>query len=122
MDNNKRILLIEDDQNTRDLYLGILKTQGYTVDLAVDGREGLSKAASNIYNLILLDIMLPKVDGLEALSILKNNDRNRKVALFSNLSTTDIIEKAMKIGADEFIMKTDTDPDAFLVKIKKLIN
>jgi len=122
MDNNKKILLIEDDQNTRDLYFGILRTQGYTIDMAQDGKEGLSKAENGTYNLILLDIMMPKVDGLEALSILKKQDSNRKVALFSNLSSTDIVDQAMNIGADEFIMKSDTDPDAFLVKINKLVN
>ena len=73
-------------------------------------------------DLIISDIMMPKVDGLEALSILKKQDSNRKVALFSNLSSTDIVDQAMNIGADEFIMKSDTDPDAFLVKINKLVN
>lgn len=119
---NKHVLLIEDDQNTSDIYSGILKTQGYQVDVALDGREGLDKASTNTYDLILLDIMMPKIDGLEALAVLKKYDAKRKVALFSNLSSTEIIEKAMKIGADEFIMKSDTDPDAFLVKVKKLTN
>lgn len=118
---NKHILLIEDDQNTSDI-LKISKTQGYQVDVALDGREGLDKASTNTYDLILLDIMMPKIDGLETLSVLKKYDAHRKVALFSNLSSTEIIEKAMKIGADEFIMKSDTDPDSFLVKVKRLTN
>lgn len=121
MDNAKKILLIEDDLDTRNLYSDVLKTKGYEVDIASDGEEGLAKARAGRYVLILLDIMLPRIDGLQVLSILKKEDSQRRVAIFTNLSSSDLSEEAKKNGADEFILKSDTDPGKLLEIMKSLI-
>lgn len=117
---NKKILIIEDNQNTRKLYADLLHSRGYSVEIAVDGPGGLEMARSGKFHLILLDIMLPGIDGLEVLETLKNEDATRKIAVFTNLSAQNLFEEAKKKGADDFIIKSDTAPEAFLEKIKTL--
>ncbi|MCH7541221.1 response regulator, partial [Patescibacteria group bacterium] len=67
----QRILVVEDDQFLRELYDELLREEGYEVDLAPDGEIGLAKIIKGGYELILLDIMLPKIDGLEILRRVK---------------------------------------------------
>lgn len=121
MSANKKILLIEDDLDTRTLYADILKNGGYEVDTSPDGQEGLLQAQSGSYDIVLLDIMLPTIDGLEVLSVLKKEKPSLKVVLFTNLSSENLIEQAQKKGADAFILKSDIDPDKLLEQIKNLI-
>jgi DNA-binding response OmpR family regulator len=118
---NKKILLIEDDLNTGNLYSDILKTEGYDVVTAPDGQEGLLKAENDTFDLIILDAMIPKMDGLEVLAAIKKKDSACKVAIFSNLSFPDVISEAKKLGADAFIHKSDTDPGKLLEKVKDLV-
>ena len=73
MSANKRILVVEDDQYIRDLYEEVLTEAGFEVDTAVDGEEGVVKAKKGGYNLILLDVMMPKLDGLGFLEELEKN-------------------------------------------------
>lgn len=122
MDNKKRILLIEDDADTRNLYSDLLKTKGYEVVTAVDGVEGHIKANEGSYGLVLLDIMMPNEDGLEVLSTLKNENSKLKIAIFTNLSSANLLDEARRKGADEFIVKSDMDPGKFLEKVASLIN
>lgn len=118
----KKILLIEDDLNTRNLYMDLLSSKGYEVEFAADGKEGLLKAEEGSYDLVLLDIMLPHVDGLEILSALKKDGESKmKIALFTNLSSKDVIDEARAKGADAFLLKSDLDPGKFLEKVKNLL-
>ena len=70
-----RILVVEDETFLRDLYVEILADEGYEVDTAADGAEGLKKIQMGGYDLILLDIVLPKMDGIEILKNIKANPR-----------------------------------------------
>ena len=72
MDNkSKRVLIVEDDQFLREFYQELLGEEGYLIDVAADGEVGLNKLQGNVYDLVLLDIMLPKKDGLQILRELK---------------------------------------------------
>ena len=98
----ERILVIEDDQFLLELYDELLKDEGYIVDLAKDGEEGLNKFLEGGYDLVLLDIMLPKIDGLEILRKAqdkKPKKENGSVVLLTNLGQDSIIKEGFSLGA-----------------------
>ncbi len=120
-----KILLVEDDKDFREIYESILKDAGYEVATASDGEEGLSKASQGGFDLILLDIMLPKRDGLSILSALKSNPPkipNKSIVVFSNLSHEKALKEAMDLGAKGFLIKTNFTPDVLVAKVKSLIS
>jgi len=83
-----KILLIEDEAGIRQVYADVLKKEGYTVETAEDGEAGLEKIKTGGYSLILLDIMLPKMDGLAILTELKKKapqEANGPIVLLTNL-------------------------------------
>ena len=75
----KKILLIEDDQLVSELYCELLKNEGYQVECAFDGEEGYRKMNEDGYDLVLMDIMLPKIDGVEILKRLKREKGLKKI-------------------------------------------
>lgn len=124
-DNYKgNILLVDDDTDIKDIYLEILTTAGYKVDMAVDGEEGLTKIIQNSYDLVLLDIMMPKLDGLGVLKALKEKYQNLNlppIVMISALNQDEIISQAMSLGAKGFMKKSDLTPDEALKKIDEYI-
>lgn len=124
MSNNNKILLVEDDINTLKLYQEVLKNAGFAVTPAADGEEGLTKAKEGGYSLILLDVMLPKMDGLALLTELKKDPpkvKNGPIVLLTNLTHGPVIKKALNIGAKGYIIKSDVTPDELIEKIKALL-
>lgn len=117
----EKILLIEDDEKTRELYKDILLSGGYEVETAVNGQDGLNKATSVDYSVILLDIMMPQSDGLQFLTSFRNINKGSKIVVFTNLSQASVIEETKKLGADDFIVKSDMDPENLLLRIKNML-
>lgn len=125
-DNYKgRILLIDDDDDDiKDIYLEIITTAGYKVDVASDGEEGLNKIIQDSYNLVLLDIMMPKLDGLGVLRALKEKYANLSlppIVILSALNQDEIVSEAMSLGAKGFMKKSDLTPEDALKKIDEYI-
>lgn len=119
-----KILLVEDDKNAINLYRQILESGGYQVDVAEDGEVGLTKIKEGGHSLVLLDVMIPKMDGLAVLSALKKDPGKNppgKIILLTNLTHNSILEEAKDLGAAEYIDKTSLNPDQFLEKIKSLL-
>lgn len=119
-----KILVIDDDPYLRELYKEVLTEGGYQVDLALDGQEGLTKILLGGYDLILLDIMMPKIDGLGILKRIKDNPPdvyNGPIFVLSVLKQDDIIKKAMDLGAKGYIVKSDLNPDQVLKKISGIL-
>ncbi len=119
-----RILLIDDDQDTRDLYFEFLTGAGYKVDLAKDGEEGLAKILQGGYDLILLDIMMPKLDGITILKKLKENPPsvyNGPIIMLSALDQEHVVKSAKDLGARGFLAKANMTPDLALQKIEELL-
>ncbi len=115
-----RILLVEDDQLTRELYEKVLKDAGYTVDSARDGKEGWEKASQGGYDIILLDIILPYTDGITILKKLQTNPPtppNKKIVMLTVLNQDNIIKDALANGAHGFLMKTALTPAQVLAEI-----
>jgi len=122
--NKKKILLVEDDQFTRELYEEVLKDAGFAVDSAVDGVDGLSKMTVGGYNLILLDVMMPKMDGLDVLRELMNNPpkvKNGPIVLLTNLTNDPVIDTAYGLNAKGHLVKSDITPGELVEKIKKYL-
>lgn len=119
-----KILLVEDEQYTRELYASLLKEAGYEVDTAEDGEKGFSMAMKEGYDLILLDIILPKKDGVTFLKDLRRLDpkrRNRKVVMLTVLERDEFIKSALKSGADGYLIKSALKPDQVLSEIKSFL-
>jgi len=102
-----KVLLVEDQEDNRDMLSRRLKKRGYEVEIAVDGAEGVEKARSEAPDLILMDMSLPVMDGWEATRILKAEDDTRSipvVALTAHAMSTDR-EKAFEAGCDAYETK-----------------
>ncbi len=119
----KKILVVDDEQDIRKVLTMRLKINGLTVITAGDGQEGLEKARSEQPDLILLDLMLPKIDGYEACRLLKFDDRYKHIPIIilSALHEQLDRQKAVEHGADSFFVKP-FDFDLLLFKIKSLLN
>ncbi|KKS98155.1 MAG: Sensor protein [Candidatus Gottesmanbacteria bacterium GW2011_GWA2_43_14] len=129
----KTLLLVEDDFHIQEIYrMSFVKTGNYSVETASDGQEALVKLSSHVYDLILLDIMLPKVTGIDVLRAMRaptSPTKNTPIILITNLGQEDIIKEAFKIGADGYLIKAQFTPmdvvrevDAFFQQMADLQN
>lgn len=121
----KKILIVEDDQFLREFYQELLQTEGFLVDLASDGEMADQKIRQGGYNLIMLDIMLPKKDGLQVLRDLKSNapgKQNGPIVVLTNLGQDTIIKQAFDLGASGYIVKSAMNPDQVLDEINNFLN
>ncbi len=116
----KKILIIEDEETLRDLYLQILTKDGYAVESASDGDEGYKLLSKNMYDLVLLDIILPKMDGLQILEKFKQEGKKITggVVLLTNLSQDLVISKAKEYGVRGYMVKSDLTPPQILAEVK----
>ena len=121
MDNKKKILVIEDEATLQKALNDVLSQEGYNVLSALDGMSGLDLALKENPDLILLDIILPKMDGFEVLKKLKEKNSQIPIIILTNLSDIDDIQKALDLGATTYLVKADFHLDDVLKKIKKTI-
>jgi len=105
-----RILIIDDERIIIESCLRILKNDAYEIDAAQDGLEGLRKAEANRYDVVILDIMMPMIDGLEVLRRLKESHPDVDIIMITGLSQIDSAVKSMKLGAFDYLPKP-FDPD-----------
>ncbi len=120
----KKILLIEDDTPTRELYQEVLQQEGFLVTSASDGQDGFEKAEVGGYDLILLDIMMPKMDGITLLSKLKETPPkapNGKILLLTNLEHDVVIDEGLKLGAVAYLVKSNSTPGQVVEKVKSYL-
>lgn len=113
-----KILIVEDDAFLSKMYAKKFQIAGFEVDVAHDGVEGLAKAKSFAPDLILMDILMPKQNGIETLDKLKADSATKgiPVVMATNLSTTDDADTAIKKGAVKYVVKSEVTP-ADMVKI-----
>ena len=100
-----RILVVEDEETIADVIATKLRAEKYEVDTSFDGEDGLYNAMTNIYDLIILDIMLPKMNGLEILKKIKENDISAKVIMLTAKAELDDKLKGFNTGADDYVTK-----------------
>lgn len=121
MAEDKKILLIEDEAFILDMYKIIFTKEGFIVEAASDGEEGLAKAEGGNYDLVLLDIMLPKMNGLDVLREMRKEGSKAKktpVFLLTNLGQENIIKQAFKIGAQGYFMKANLLPQQIVSEVR----
>lgn len=121
---NKKILVIDDDLYIRELYQEILVSAGFSVSTAIDGEDGLQKLTTDEFDLILLDLMMPKIDGLGVLKALKQDlvkEISSPILLLSNMGKEPVIDEALKNGVADYLVKSDINPDQLLSFIKKYL-
>lgn len=120
----KKILLVDDDMYIRDLYAEVLKDEGYDVLIASDGEEAISMASANTPDLILLDIMLPKIDGIQVLSKLKANVKLKivPVIMLTNFGQEDLVKQAVTIGSTEYLLKYNITPGEIIKKVRLILH
>jgi CheY-like chemotaxis protein len=116
-----KILLVEDEADIREIYTELLSLEGYGVDQASDGDEALDKALNSAWDILLLDIMLPKRDGLEILSNIKSNEnlRDKPVILLTNLDKDSILQSCMQLGANNYLVKSNITPQEVIKEVAK---
>jgi len=122
--NHYRILVVEDEQFLRELYIEILIDAGYNVDSASDGDEAFHKIHSGGYDLVLLDIVLPKRDGLQILKDLKKDPpvkANKAILILSNLGEEAIISEGVALGIRGHLIKSDYTPEQLLGEVKRIL-
>ena len=117
------LLIVEDDKFVRDLYQHEFEKNGFETKLAEDGELALKAVKETKFDCILLDIMIPKVDGLELLRKIKADSDTKKtpVVVLSNLGQDEIIRQALQIGAKAYIVKSLYTPDQVVKEIRGLI-
>lgn len=119
----KKILLIEDDPFIVDIYTTKLKESNFDVNVLTDGSDFLERIKEIKPDLLLLDIVLPQVDGWEILREIRSDPKikNLKVIVLSNLSQKSDVEKGMILGADKYLIKAHFTPSEIVEEIKKTI-
>ena len=118
-----RILLVEDDSFLRDLISQKLKREGFNILEALDGEDALKKAKSEKPHLILLDLILPGIDGFETLRQIRVDEEIGKtpVIVLSNLGQKDDVEKAKRLGPTEHLIKAYNTPGEIVERIKQIL-
>jgi len=120
----KKIMVVEDDPTLRDIYTTRFKAEGYEVTSASDGEAALTVAVKEKPDLILLDIMMPKISGFDVLDILRDTEetKNTKIVVMSALSQSADIEKGKNLGASAYLVKSQVTLSEVVDKIKTIIN
>lgn len=119
----KKIIIAEDEPILIDMYKLYFERAGYQVLNAENGRQCIDVAKAEKPDLILLDILMPKLDGWEVLKNLKTDPETKKIPIlvFSNLGQTQEIQKGLDLGADDYVIKSDMTPKELLEKVEGMI-
>ncbi len=117
---NKKILIVEDDALTLTMLSDMLKDEGYCVVEAVDGKEAIDTALKECPDLILLDIVIPEIDGLGVFKRLRKDGccKDTPIILLTNFEKTAAITDALELGKCDFMIKTDWDIKDIIKRVK----
>ena len=120
---NKKILLVEDEDFIRDLYVRQLTKAGFQVKSAVDGQTGLDMLRAETFDLLLLDIMLPGINGLQLLREFKTQNPNSPMItiLLTNLGQEAVIKEGFELGAQAYLIKASYTPDQVVNEVKNAL-
>lgn len=119
----KTILLVDDDLTLREMYEERMKAEGFNIIQATNGEEALKKASEAKPDIILLDIMMPKVNGFDVLKELKSNPELKDIPVIVLTALIQDVDRVQgkKLGAADYIVKSETMPGEVISKIKNAI-
>ncbi|MBW6431991.1 response regulator [Patescibacteria group bacterium] len=120
----KNLLLIEDDKHLAEMYAKKFQNSGFEVTITKNGPTGIEEAKKNKYDVLVLDIMLPGISGIEVLELLRTDVKTAKipVVIYTNSGDEEHKKKAMYYGADEYILKIDSTPESLCGAINKVVS
>lgn len=120
---NKKILLIEDEDFIREIYKEEMESAGFNVDGFPTGQQGLEAFKDNTYDLVVLDIVLPDINGLHVLKQIKGDKtkNNVPVLLLTNLDQDIIVKQGLEFGAEAYLEKVSNTPDTIIDKIESIL-
>jgi DNA-binding response OmpR family regulator len=120
---NTKILIVEDDIALRNVYETRFKLEGYDVMIAGDGEEGLSIAVKEKPDVVVLDLMMPKISGMDVLDILKSTPETKKipVLILTALTQESVKTKGFVFGANEFMVKSESKLEEIVEKVKSML-
>lgn len=120
---SKKILLVEDEDFIRELYVRQLTKAGFQVKSAIDGQSGLNMLKQEQFDLLLLDIMLPGMNGLQLLRKFKTQNPNSKMItiLLTNLGQEAVIKEGFELGAQAYLIKASYTPDQVVNEVKNAL-
>ncbi len=123
MDTKKRILVVDDDNEVAKMYITHLKLKGFDTDRVDNGENALASALEFKPDLILLDVMMPKINGFDVLDILKNTTKTGSIPIImlTSLNGQDDMDRAKKLGVDAFLEKSSTDLETISSKINEIL-
>lgn len=118
-----KVILIEDDESIGFIYKRQLDLAGLQTDLFTNGKEGLEAVNANTYDLLLLDIMLPDVNGLDILKEIKSNEKTKSltVILLTNLGQDNVIKQGLTLGAEGYLIKASLTPKQIVEEAKQIL-
>ena len=124
MPTKSKILIIEDEEMLSTMYKVKFENEGFEVEIAHDGAEGLDMAIKTKPDFILLDIIMPKIDGFAVLKKLRENEGTKKtpVILLTNLGQDEDVSRGKELGAVGYLIKANNTPSEVVEKVKSLIN
>jgi CheY-like chemotaxis protein len=116
----RKILIAEDDFFIRDIYSKVFSLSGYDVAVAVDGADALDKISNQQFDMVLLDIMMPRMTGIDVLKnvrALQTPQKSTPIFIITNLGQQNVIEEAFKLGMDGYILKSQVTPQQIVDEI-----
>lgn len=118
-----KILLVEDDINLRDVYYARLQADGYELSVASNGEEALAMAVKERPDLIILDVMMPRISGFDVLDILRTTPEiaHTKVIMMTALGSSEDRERGEKLGVDKYLVKSQVTLEDVVATIKKVL-
>ena len=121
-----KILVVEDEHYMRDLYVDLLKEEGYEAESAEDGEAAYELIVNDHFDLILLDLVLPKMSGIAVIKKLRDENKPRsgfpKIVVLTNLGQDSVIGTAVSLGVRGYIIKSDVTPDKIIKDIKDYLS
>ena len=119
----KTILLAEDDPFIVDIYSTALRQEGYKVDVALDGETAFKKIKNTLPDLLILDMKLPKIDGIELLKMIRQDPqtKNLKVIVVSNFNPRDLFPDTFKLNVIKCFLKVQTTPEDVVKEIREIL-
>ncbi|HOX10946.1 MAG TPA: response regulator transcription factor [Candidatus Moranbacteria bacterium] len=123
-DEKKKILVVEDDIFISDIYQVKFTQEGFEVAIAVNGLEALKILDNFRPDIILLDIIMPQMDGIETLKKIKNNDKwkNIPIIMLTNISEKEKVEESEEMGVNDYLVKSQFTPSEVVGKVNALLN
>ena len=122
-DKKIKVLIIEDEEMLVNMYISKFNKEGYQAEKAANGRIGLEKAKTIKPDIILLDIMMPEIDGFMVLKDLKSDTATKDipVVMLTNLGQEEDIEKGNQLGATDYLVKANLTPSQVVDKVKTIL-